>query len=58
MTVTLQLIRETELARLYRTDDGREFWIARDIVERTLKYPDGRHVFELPDWKAKELNLD
>lgn len=57
MTIRLELVKETDSARLYRTKDGREFWLPRSIINRTLKWPNGVHEVDIPDWKAKELEL-
>lgn len=39
MNLTLQLVRETEKARLYRKADGSQQWVPRSVCERTLKFP-------------------
>lgn len=61
MTINLEFIRETDAARLYRTRDGRQFWLPRSIINHTTKYPphDGKtiHEIDLPDWKARELEV-
>jgi hypothetical protein len=57
MTLRLEFITETGAARRYRTAAGREFWIPRSCVTRTLKFSNGVHEIDLEDWKAKDLGL-
>ena len=64
MNATLWFIRETYLARLYSKlpperhpcpED--EVWLPRSQIERTPKYPDGRHEVTLPDWLGEKKGL-
>lgn len=62
MTINLEFVRETDLARLYRRKDGQEIWLPRSIINHTTKWPPNKegqiiHEIEVPDWKAKELEL-
>lgn len=63
MNITLWLIRETELARLYSkvrpdrhpTKDD-EIWIPKSIVEHTSKCGN-EHTLKLPDWFAEKSGI-
>lgn len=55
MKHTLQLIRETAGARLYRNRHGHEQWVPRSVCQKTLKWPpkDGQpavHEVEIEEW--------
>lgn len=63
MQITLYLIRETSLARLYskdpadkRTPASREFWVPRSIVTHTSKMGD-MHIVTLPEWFIQKEKL-
>lgn len=56
-------LRETEAARLYRNAAGREFWIPRSVINRTLKHPPKElaippiHEMEIEDWWLEKNEL-
>lgn len=39
MTLRLNFISETELARLYEFKDGTSTWIPRTVISSTVKFP-------------------
>lgn len=39
MTLRLNFIRETDLARFYEFKDGTSTWIPRSVVKSTTKFP-------------------
>lgn len=63
MQITLWLIRETELARLYskipperHPEKSDEIWIPRSVVEHTSKMGN-QHIVTLPDWFVEKSGL-
>lgn len=71
--LTLYLVKETELARLYRQQDDTQQWVPTSQCRNTLKHPSRlpgelpRHEVEIADWwleknpwpecKQKEVKL-
>ncbi len=59
MKLTLEFVRQTSLARLYRNTEGGQQWVPRSVCDRTLKWPgvDGKpamHEVEISDWWAEK----
>lgn len=63
MQITLWLVRETELARLYskipperHSEKSDEVWIPKSVVEHTSK-TSSQHTVTLPDWFVQKAKL-
>jgi len=57
VTFNFKFIEETPRARCYESKKIGRFWIPRSIVKKTLKFADGVHEVEVPDWFAEEKGL-
>ncbi len=56
MTIRLTLIKQTDLARLYRFADKEEIWIPRSVIKSMTKFPSKDplnpevHELNIEDW--------
>ena len=56
MTLRLELITETDKARLYQFKDGCQIWIPRSVCKSTVKFPNDDplanpiHEVVIEDW--------
>lgn len=57
------LVRETEKARLFRDDEGKERWIPKSLIRSFTKYPTKNPgdpalcCIDVPEWWAEKEGL-